>query len=202
MKKIESSSYKKIVKESQKIDPSSVFNNNEDNIEEHITEKPSKDYFANIGVRIRVVPQKDNNEELRLAEAAFKEIRDQIQNGVSEDLYEAWLNGYDEMPKTTNQLLASNNNKQLLASNNIIIKTATQTYDAWDYKQYKCRVDLDYEYDENGKIENVKAFHYVKMPDGKEVLADISPYDKSRETLESWIDMGFPSRKDGEPFRK
>jgi len=160
-------------------------------------EKPSKDYFASIGVRIRVVPQKNIEDEKNLAALAFKEIREQIQNGVNEDLYEAWLSGYDEEPKTESQLMASKNNAIKTSSHNgsVIIKKSSQIYDAWNYKGHDCRIELESEYDDKGNIDVTKVFHYVKLPSEKEErLADLGSYDKSRKVVENWIDAGYPER--------
>ena len=59
----------------------------------------------------------------------------------------------------------------------------------WFYQGHECQIDLDYEDD------NIKAFHTVKTPAGKTILADISPYDTDHATVEMWIDLKYPSRK-------
>ena len=58
----------------------------------------------------------------------------------------------------------------------------------WIYKGHVCSIELDFEED------NIKAFHHVKMPDGKMTFAPISPYDRSKRTVEMWIDAGYPAR--------
>lgn len=70
-----------------------------------ISEKPSKEYFASIGVRIKVVPQQNPQQEVDLARQALEAIREQIHSGVDEDQYEAWLSGMDEEPKPKNQIM-------------------------------------------------------------------------------------------------
>lgn len=42
-----------------------------------------------------------------------------------------------------------------------------------------------------------KACHDVWLPDGTRLTADITPHDWSRETVEMWIDAGYPRREDG-----
>jgi hypothetical protein len=61
----------------------------------------------------------------------------------------------------------------------------------WDFKGHKCKIELDYEPD------NVKAFHSVITPDGRELFADISPYDTKRDTVNLWIEAGFPRSQSG-----
>lgn len=56
------------------------------------------------------------------------------------------------------------------------------------YKGYHCRIEHEYEED------NIKAWHIVVDKNGKEITADITPYDSSTETLRLWIDAGMPSR--------
>lgn len=60
----------------------------------------------------------------------------------------------------------------------------------WTYKDHKCKIELDHEEDVT------KAWHTVVKPDGVGIFADITPYDRSRGTLERWIDAGYPHRKD------
>jgi hypothetical protein len=64
------------------------------------------------------------------------------------------------------------------------------------YKGYHCRIEHDYEED------NVKAWHIVVGKDGKEITADITPYDSSTETLRLWIDAGMPKRIGNRPLRR
>lgn len=65
--------------------------------------RKDKEYFASIGVRIRVASG-NPQQELQFAQQAFEAIKEQIQRGVNEDSFEAWLSGHDEEPKTMNQL--------------------------------------------------------------------------------------------------
>jgi hypothetical protein len=64
------------------------------------------------------------------------------------------------------------------------------------YKGYNCRIEHEYEED------NIKAWHIVVGPDGKEITADITPYDSSTETLRLWIDAGMPKRISNRPLRR
>jgi len=64
------------------------------------------------------------------------------------------------------------------------------------YKGYNCRIE--HEYGEG----NVKAWHIVINGNGKEITADITPYDSSTETLRLWIDAGMPSRINNGPLRR
>ena len=50
--------------------------------------------------------------------------------------------------------------------------------------------------------DNVKAWHSVVGSDGKEIVADITPYDSSTETLRLWIDAGMPNRIDSGPLHR
>jgi hypothetical protein len=62
----------------------------------------------------------------------------------------------------------------------------------WNYKGYTCWIDLDHEDDGN-----VKAFHRVISPEGRQLRPDISPYDQSQATVNLWIDAGCPARPQG-----
>jgi len=64
------------------------------------------------------------------------------------------------------------------------------------HKGYSCRIEHEYEED------NVKAWHIVIGKDGKEITADITPYDSSPETLKLWIDAGMPKRIGRCPLHK
>jgi|694.fasta_scaffold03186_34 hypothetical protein len=64
------------------------------------------------------------------------------------------------------------------------------------YKGYNCRIEHEYEED------NVKAWHIVVDKDGKQITADITPYDSSTETLRLWIDAGMPSRINNGPLHR
>ena len=64
------------------------------------------------------------------------------------------------------------------------------------YKGYHCKIQHEYEDD------NVKAWHSVVGSDGKEIIADITPYDSSTETLRLWIDAGMPKRIDSCPLHR
>ena len=52
----------------------------------------------------------------------------------------------------------------------------------WTYKNYVCRIEYDVEED------NVKAFHYVDLPNGGYAFLDISPYNTKKETMEKMVD--------------
>jgi len=69
-----------------------------DGFEETLPPRKDKEYFASIGVRMRVVSG-NPQQELQFAQQAFEAIKEQIQSGVQEDNYEAWLSGYDEEPQ-------------------------------------------------------------------------------------------------------
>jgi hypothetical protein len=64
------------------------------------------------------------------------------------------------------------------------------------YKGYNFRIEHDYEED------NVKAWHIVIDQFGKEITADITPYDSSTETLRLWIDAGMPKRISACPLHR
>jgi hypothetical protein len=74
-------------------------------------------------------------------------------------------------------------------------KIAFYTVDQWEYKGHKCIIE------EERETDVAKAYHTVIKPNGEKVHADISPYSKDRKTVEAWIDMGYPQRKNGVPFR-
>lgn len=61
--------------------------------------------------------------------------------------------------------------------------------DRWNYKGHQCWIELEYEED------NIKAYHMVITPAGALMSANISPYDRSRETVELWIDAGYPAQR-------
>lgn len=71
-----------------------------------------------------------------------------------------------------------------------------QIHDAWVYEDHECLIELEQEPD----VE--KAYHYVIPPDGKRIFADITPYDKSRYTLQLWIKCRYPDRISGMPLRR
>ena len=56
-----------------------------------------------------------------------------------------------------------------------------------EYKGHKINVWLEEEDD------NVKAFHDVTLPNGKQTTADITPYDRSTGVVRLWIDAGCPA---------
>lgn len=57
----------------------------------------------------------------------------------------------------------------------------------WTYKGHQCWVELEYEED------NMKAHHFVITPGGALMFANVSPYDRSRRSVEAWIDAGYPT---------
>lgn len=59
---------------------------------------------------------------------------------------------------------------------------------SWEYKGHKCEITHDYEED------CIKAWHEITTPDGKRMIADISPYDSNPDTVNKWIDAGYPGR--------
>jgi hypothetical protein len=65
---------------------------------------------------------------------------------------------------------------------------------SWDYRGHKCEIQIEIERGPNGP-ENEKAWHLVTKPDGTRVFADISPYDTSMESVEIWVDLGYPGRR-------
>lgn len=72
----------------------------------------------------------------------------------------------------------------------------------WDYKGHQCRIELDYERNPDGSVDVVKAYHYVRMPNGQEQFADISPYDTNPKTVNMWIDAGYPDRQGSGPLSR
>ena len=49
--------------------------------------------------------------------------------------------------------------------------------------------------------ENVKIFHFVKTPDGREIQMDWSPYSTpTPEEFALWIELGMPDRIGGGPL--
>jgi len=71
-----------------------------------------------------------------------------------------------------------------------------QIHDNWPYKDYECIIEVEQEPDCE------KAYHYVILPNGDRVFADISPYDKTRYTLQLWIKCEFPDRIGAAPLRR
>lgn len=61
--------------------------------------------------------------------------------------------------------------------------------DHWKHRDHLCDIEMDIEED------NAKAFHHVQTPDGRDLLAPISPYDNTRHTVNLWIEAGCPERK-------
>lgn len=72
----------------------------------------------------------------------------------------------------------------------------------WDYKGHQCRIELDHERNPDGSIDVTKAYHYVKMPNEQEQLADISPYDTDPKTVNMWIDAKYPRRQGAGPLNR
>ena len=69
--------------------------------------------------------------------------------------------------------------------------TATNMIDKkWRYKGHQCLVEWEIEWD----YDCAKAWHTVITPEGEELMADICPYDDKKETLQMWIDAGYPKR--------
>ncbi len=60
----------------------------------------------------------------------------------------------------------------------------------WEYKGHQCIIEWEAEWD----YDCAKAWHTVITPEGKELIADISPYDDRKEILQMWIDAGYPKR--------
>ena len=70
-------------------------------------------------------------------------------------------------------------------------------HNSWVYKRHKCHIKTD----DDGDC--IKAFHYVLPPGGeKELWADINPYDTSPETVNLWIDAGYPERQGCGPLHR
>lgn len=63
---------------------------------------------------------------------------------------------------------------------------------SFSYKEHLCKIQIIEEPDV------VKAWHTVVLPSGEEVFADISPYDRSEDTVKLWIDAGYPKRQAGQ----
>ena len=61
-------------------------------------------------------------------------------------------------------------------------------YQRWTYKGHTCTIEPEYYED------NIKLWHTVVTPDGKELFADISPYEGDPKVVEMWIDAGYPKR--------
>ena len=55
----------------------------------------------------------------------------------------------------------------------------------WTYKGCVCQIEYEFEDD------CIKAWHYVKKPDGTVIFAPLSPYVEEK-ALEAWIDANFP----------
>ena len=66
----------------------------------------------------------------------------------------------------------------------------------WDYKGHRCWIKTETDPDDG----TVKAFHNVRTTDGQELRADISPYDTNPQTVNLWIDAGYPARQNGLPW--
>lgn len=65
------------------------------------TPKPSKKYYASVGVTILIAPTGDVRKDIELAHNAFSDLKEQIGNAsISMDTYEAYLSGNDEYPDT------------------------------------------------------------------------------------------------------
>jgi hypothetical protein len=57
-----------------------------------------------------------------------------------------------------------------------------------EYKGHQCWIVQEVEED------NIKAFHYVRLPSGEVKFADISPYNYNIRTIQVWIDADYPNR--------
>ena len=79
-------------------------------------------------------------------------------------------------------------------------KKAMLSDQQWTYKGHTCKIEMDHERDDRGVVEVSKAYHSVITPEGKELFADISPYDTSKQTLNMWIDAGYPPRPAGHNY--
>lgn len=76
----------------------SNFDFNEEELE---MPKPSKKYYASLGVTILITPTGDVRKDTELAYNAFSDLKEQIGNAnISMDTYEAYLSGNDEYPDT------------------------------------------------------------------------------------------------------
>jgi len=62
----------------------------------------------------------------------------------------------------------------------------------WNYGSYTLMIDVEEDYD--GDVS--KATHTIILPDGKKIIAPISPYEFNRNCLEFYIDCKMPSKKD------
>ena len=62
----------------------------------------------------------------------------------------------------------------------------------WNYGSYTLMIDVEEDYD--GDVS--KATHNIILPDGKKIIAPISPYEFNRNCLEFYIDCKMPSKKD------
>lgn len=69
-------------------------------------------------------------------------------------------------------------------------------YQEWIYKGHFCQIERDIEDD------CIKHFHYVTLPEGRKLFADITPYDSSKLTVNMWIDKGYPQRKGVGPLHR
>ena len=64
------------------------------------------------------------------------------------------------------------------------------------YNGYTLNCEEDIEYGEEGP-ENIKIYHWIKMPGGGEQIMDWSPYSvPTFEEFKLWIDLGRPDRFD------
>ncbi len=64
----------------------------------------------------------------------------------------------------------------------------------WTYKGHQCEIWED----DDGDV--IKAWHQVITPEGKLLMADISPYLWSSDLVNMWIDAGYPKRISGGPL--
>ena len=62
--------------------------------------------------------------------------------------------------------------------------------DQWEYEGHQMIITID---EEPGEVK--KAWHEVISPDGEKMVASITPYNTERETLELWVDAGYPQRE-------
>lgn len=72
-------------------------------------------------------------------------------------------------------------------------------YDEWEYKGHHCVIEKDVE------LDNIKYFQFVTKPgdiDANAIFAPLSPYDRSRELVELWIDAGYPTKQGIGPWRR
>ena len=64
----------------------------------------------------------------------------------------------------------------------------------WTYKGHTILIE------EEKEVDNILHWIYVTKPDGERVFADVSTDEDAKQTVELWIDAGYPLRVGGGPW--